>query len=96
MAIVKPSRPNPNKGTPTADQDKAAESFIAGAGAPAQSPAVEPEPEAQQKKRGFMVYFDPDVLAKVDALAKRKGLSRSAWIHSLAITALEKDAKRQQ
>lgn len=93
MAIAKPSRPNPNKATP-ADQDKAAENFIAGAGAPAQ-PSADPEPEAQQKKRGFMVYFDPDVLAKVDALAKRKGLSRSAWIHSLAIAAVEKDAKRQ-
>lgn len=90
MAITKPTKPG--RAT-NADQDKAAESFIAGAGATAQPAPASDAPKVERKK-SFMVYFDPDVLEKVDALAKRKGLSRSAWLHSLAIKALEQEEVR--
>jgi hypothetical protein len=38
-----------------------------------------------------MVYFDPEVVKKVDGRAKKEGLSRSAWLHSKAIRALEEE-----
>ena len=43
----------------------------------------------EQRKKGIMVYFDEEVLARVDAQAKRQGLSRSSWLHSKAIEALD-------
>jgi predicted HicB family RNase H-like nuclease len=74
-----------------APEERAAEEFIAGAG----KRSVPPETEkASKKKIGFMVYFDPEVLAKVELMAKRHGLSRSSWIQLKAIEALEQDEHR--
>jgi predicted HicB family RNase H-like nuclease len=63
--------------------DVSAERFIAGAG------AVE---QTQTPKRGrvaTMVRFDAALLEKVDAAAKKRGVSRSAWIQYTLSEALE-------
>jgi ribbon-helix-helix CopG family protein len=55
-----------------ADPDKAAEAFIAGAeGAPKQGDV---------RKMPVMIRFDRELLERVDAAAKRRGISRSAWV----------------
>jgi uncharacterized protein (DUF4415 family) len=69
MAIAKkPSRTTTN--TQPTDPEKAAEAFIAGAGGA-------PEP-ADARKTPVMIRFDRDLLQRVDAAAKRRGISRSA------------------
>ena len=80
MAIAK----NPNRNitnTQTADPEKAAEAFIAGAGgAPEQAVA---------HKTPVMIRFDRDLLDRVDAAAKRRGISRSAWVQYTISRALD-------
>lgn len=63
--------------------DRAAEAFISGAGKP-----VEPSEEDTNKKP-VMLRFDPDLLKRVDAAAKRRGISRSAWIQFTVSRALD-------
>jgi hypothetical protein len=71
MAIAKkPSRSRTHE--KSADPEKAAEAFIAGAGGA-------PEP-ADSRKTPVMIRFDRDLLKRVDAAAKRRGISRSAWV----------------
>jgi hypothetical protein len=77
MAIAK--RPGSNKAPVVNKDEQAIEEFIEGK---TQQPA---------KKVGIMVYFDPEVVKKVDGRAKKEGLSRSAWLHSKAIRALEEE-----
>jgi predicted HicB family RNase H-like nuclease len=66
---------------PPAEAD--ADRFIAGAG-------VGEAPAAARKGRvATMVRFDADLLARVDAAAKKRGVSRSAWIQYTLSEALE-------
>jgi hypothetical protein len=60
--------------------EKAAESFIAGAERPSAK---------RERKIPILVRFDPHILARVDQAAKRKGISRSAWIQFMVSRALE-------
>lgn len=53
----------------------AAEKFISGA---PDSPTHEAAPEAAQNKRPITITFDPALLARLDAAAKRMGISRSS------------------
>jgi predicted HicB family RNase H-like nuclease len=77
MAIAK--KPN---GKPMTDAE--ANKFIAGAG------AAPPSPETPARGRiATMVRFDAALLDKVDAAAKRRGVSRSAWIQYTLSEALE-------
>ena len=78
MAIAR--KPNSK---PLIDAD--AEKFIAGAGA-----LTKAAPAAEAKGRiATMVRFDAALLRKVDAAAKRRGVSRSAWIQYTLSEALE-------
>lgn len=70
--------------TPPVDE-KAAEAFISGAG----KKQMQPETEEAGKKPA-MIRFDPDLLKKIDAAAKRRGVSRSAWIQFVCSRELEK------
>ena len=80
MAIArKPNRSTTN--TQTADPEQAAEAFIAGArGAPEQ---------AVVHKTPVMIRFDRELLDRVDAAAKRRGISRSAWVQYTISRALD-------
>lgn len=77
MAIAR--RPNSNRlNPPAADQDKAAEVFIQGAGKEAASAGDVPSDGF--RKTPIMLRFDAGLLRRVDTAAKRRGISRSAWI----------------
>jgi hypothetical protein len=69
-----------------ADERKA-EAFITGVTVKtATVPSAAPEPE----KTVVNMRFDSDLLARVDAAAKRQGISRTAWLHVAASKALER------
>ena len=70
----------PNSKLPAND---AAEKFIAAAGPAA---AVETPPKGRIPT---MVRFDAALLAKVDAAARSRGVSRSAWIQFTLSEALD-------
>ncbi len=77
MAIAR--RPNSKPlGAPTVDSDRAAEAFIQGAGEVGPS-AGGPAADGS-RKTPIMLRFDAGLLRRVDTAAKRRGISRSAWI----------------
>ena len=80
MAIAKkPNRSTTN--TETSDPEQAAEAFIAGAGGAPEQAVVHKTP--------VMIRFDRDLLDRVDAAAKRRGISRSAWVQYTISRALD-------
>lgn len=60
----------PKKQRIAADRERAAEQFIAAASELATEP----------RKVTTTLRFDAELLARIDAAAKRRGVSRSAWI----------------
>ena len=69
----------PSRQRVTPDRERAAEQFIAAAG----------EPPVATRKIVTTLRFDADLLARIDAAAKRRGVSRSAWIQYNLSRALE-------
>lgn len=59
--------------------DKAAEEFIKKAAQVEPGPVIEEKPGRKNKVQ-MMMRIDPDILERLDAKAKAKGLSRSALI----------------
>jgi hypothetical protein len=84
MAIAR--KPNSKPKPPVTDD--AADAFIAGAAKPA-APAIAEAAEDGPRKLPVMLRFDRALLAKVDAAAKRRGISRSAWIQFTVSRALD-------
>src|SRR3546814_13597417 len=80
MAIAR--KPNSKPKSPM--DEAAADAFIAGAAKPKAEPiateADEAGPGAAARQSPVMLRFDRALLAKVDAAAKRRGLSRRAWL----------------
>src|SRR3546814_15268188 len=80
MAIAR--KPNSKPKSPM--DEAAADAFIAGAAKPKAEPIATEADEAGQgaepRKSPVMLRFDRALLAKVDAAAKRRGISRSAWL----------------
>lgn len=52
------------------ESERAASQFIAGAA----------KPKGVERKTPTTLRFDPELLARIDAAAKHRGISRSAWI----------------
>ena len=81
MAIAK----RPNRSTsnihPPADPETAAAAFIAAAGVPAR--------QADARKAPVMIRFDRELLGRIDFAAKRRGISRSAWVQYTISRALD-------
>ncbi len=76
MAIARrPSSKSP--AAAVSNPDEAAEAFIQGAGGSASiaGPAAD-----GTRKTPIMLRFDAGLLRRVDVAAKRRGISRSAWI----------------
>jgi len=73
--------------------DAAAERFIAAAvSQPGAQPSNRQEPAAainKLRRKPAMVRFDAKLLARVDAAAERRGISRSAWIQYTLSRALD-------
>mgnify|MGYP001435261123 CR=1 FL=1 len=82
MPIVK----KPQRGTPASRRgdDRAAEAFIDAAGKPEVAEAA-----AGSRKTPVMLRFDRALLARVDSAARRRGVSRSAWIQFTLSRALD-------
>jgi hypothetical protein len=49
-----------------------------------------PEPEPEPERVVVTMRSDGDLLARVDAAARRQGISRTAWLHVAASKALER------
>jgi hypothetical protein len=71
-------------------ENGAAEKFILGAGKPPTSAAGE---VALGRRVPTMIRFDRELLAKVDAAAKRRGISRSAWVQYMISRTLEEEER---
>jgi hypothetical protein len=61
--------------------DMRAKAFIAG--------GLKATPAASAGKAVVNMRFDAPLLARIDAAAKRQGISRTAWLHVAASRALE-------
>ena len=70
--------------SPADERERKIEAFITGTG---MSP--EPEPEPDSKRTRVMMRFDPALLRRVDAAARRRGVTRTAWLHMVASRALD-------
>jgi hypothetical protein len=68
------------------NDDRKAEAFIAAASARGSAPADDGAGKAVVNMR-----FDARLLARIDAAARRQGISRTAWLHVAASKALEGD-----
>jgi predicted HicB family RNase H-like nuclease len=77
MAIGK----KPKRQQQAADPERAAQQFITAASSP----------PAEERKIMVTLRFDADLLSRIDAAAKRRGVSRSAWIQYNLSGVLEQD-----
>jgi hypothetical protein len=83
MAIAK----KPLKPTSDTSTDRAAESFIEGRG-------KRGKPGTQAKPRKVLIThrLSPELLARIDAAARRRGISRAAWINFYLSQCAEEEA----
>ena len=89
MAIAR--RPNVNRSTASdRDAEQAASVFIHGAGKAAIAEAAAPAVDA--RKTPIMLRFNGELLRRVDTAAKRRGISRSAWIAFKVSEALDAES----
>jgi hypothetical protein len=78
MAIKMPHNVKPSSA------DAKAEAFISGASMKAETPApakAKAAAPAALEKVVVNMRFDPVLLERVDASAKKRGISRTAWLH---------------
>ena len=77
---------------PARNADTVAERFISAAGTP-QADTLAPAPEANSegRRKPAMIRFAPDLLARVDRAARRRGVSRSAWVQYTLSKALDEE-----
>ena len=80
MAIRMPHNVKP------ASSERKAEKFISGAGGLPRAPAPT---ETETSKTVVNMRFDTALLQRIDAAARRLGISRTAWLHVAASKALE-------
>jgi hypothetical protein len=88
MTIKMPYIVKPGNGLlPTrSGDDKKAEAFIAAASTRGAAQA-----DGNAGKAVVNMRFDARLLARIDAAARRQGISRTAWLHVAASKALEGD-----
>jgi predicted DNA binding CopG/RHH family protein len=83
MAITKRPTPSRPDAASDEDQERKIEAFIAG------TEATTMMAESEPKRARVMMRFDPGLLRQIDAAAKRRGVSRTAWLHMVASRALD-------
>jgi predicted HicB family RNase H-like nuclease len=79
MAIAK----KPEQQHKATDEERAASRFIARA----------TKPKAEAHKTPTTLRFDPDLLERIDVAAKRRGISRSAWIQYTLSRVLDEEGQ---
>lgn len=77
MAIAKKPDRHPSKKT-----EQEANRFIEGAGK---------EPNKRALRHPTTLRFDPELLARIDQAARRRGIPRSAWINYILSKALDEE-----
>jgi hypothetical protein len=86
MAITKRPKPTLAPVVPAEERERKIEAFITGTEPAAAAP---PAPEPDPKRARVMMRFDPALLQRIDAAARRRGVSRTAWLHMVASRALD-------
>ena len=86
MAITKRPKTSGSRVTSLDDQERRIETFISGAESREEA---EPDSQTEAKRARVMMRFDPALLARIDTAAKRRGVSRTAWLHMIASRALD-------
>ncbi len=66
------------------------EKFIRGGGAPA-VPAATPATDEKEKRTAVITRFPPALLDRIDKAAKRRGVSRAAWMTFTLSRALDEE-----
>ena len=79
MTITKKPKTQPRTGADNGEEKAVA--FISGAR----------KEEEDAAKKPVMIRFDPALLARVDAAAKHRGVSRSAWVQYTLSRVLDQD-----
>jgi hypothetical protein len=72
-------------------QEIKAEQFIARANVPSGQPPADQSAGKGEGRKPAMIRFDRALLARVDRAAKRRGVSRSAWIQYTVSQALDEE-----
>jgi len=88
MAIAKKPERRTTDIQPTSDP---AAAFIAGA--EKQTEPEQPAKPTRQRMEPVLMRFDPDLTRRIDEAARRRGLSRSAWVRMIVIDALEGEGR---
>ena len=76
---------------PTEVQEAAVERFISGAVNSTPTSAAVSEVPGNGRRKPAMIRFDPELLGRVDRAAKRRGISRSAWVQYTLSKALDEE-----
>lgn len=88
MAIARKPVRNQSAAPASVDADRAAEAFIAAA-APVAANGKAGAGDAESRKAPVMIRFDPTLLERIDAAARHRGISRSAWVQFTLSRALD-------
>ena len=88
MAIARKPVRNQNPASDPIAADRAAEAFIAAA-APVTTVGKVGAGEVDSRKAPVMIRFDPSLLERIDAAARHRGISRSAWVQFTLSRALD-------
>ena len=78
MTITKKPKSNQNASIAKSDE-KAVQAFISGA----------EKTEKETDKKAVIIRFDPELLDRIDTAAKRRGVSRVAWVQFTLSRALD-------
>lgn len=76
---------------PARNKEVAATRFIEGASSPVRMVTPDIEGASGAKRTPAMIRFDTALLARVDRAAKRRGVSRSAWVAFTLSKALDEE-----
>ena len=87
MAITKRPKSGGTQVASVDEQERRIEAFISGPRARAEA---DPDSKTDGKRARVMMRFDPALLERIDTAAKRRGVSRTAWLHMVASRALDK------
>jgi hypothetical protein len=94
MAITRKTAPSPAKSAPRKSSKLAVDELIRGPKADRRSEqiiAFQTQPEADTARVPVMMRVPGDLLQRIDAAAKQRGLSRSGWFLMVATRALDRD-----
>ena len=79
-------------GKPKSKQSDAnAEAFISGADKPRTPSSAPASPKSKAPKKPVALRFDGDLLERIDAAARDRGISRNAWISYQCVEALKNE-----